>query len=326
VGVIVVLVAAAGATLLYGRIELEAADAGSSAVITVTPGESLDTLADSLQSQHLIKSALWFSAYARLRGLQLHAGEYQVDSAMEASEIINVLEGPQYCRPLRSLTIPEGYTVDQIANTVASAPGLNVTRQQYLAAVAGGSFDAPFLSIRPAGDTSLEGFLFPDTYQFTECTTAQQVVQAQLSDFQRKLLPDLPSSATQAYADLITASIVQAEGLPNDYTDIASIIDNRLAIDMDLQIDATVMYGLHESGVPMSGADEAIDTPYNSYMHAGLPPTPIDNPGVAVTQAAVHPASTQYLFYLTACGQTYYSTTEAVHQQQEDEYEGKPCP
>ncbi|MGP8161493.1 MAG: endolytic transglycosylase MltG [Candidatus Dormibacteria bacterium] len=325
IGVIVVLVAVAGATVLYGHVELEAAGSGGPVVITVRAGESLDQLADSLESQGLIKSALWFSAYARVRGVHLRAGRYQVDSAMEASEILNVLEGPQYCAPVK-VVIPEGFTVDQIADRVASTAGLGISRQEYLAAVAGDSFAAPFLSMRPAGDTSLEGFLFPDTYQFTDCTSAHQVVQAQLTDFQQKALPNLPSSGTSAYADLITASIVQAEGLTGDFPKIASVVDNRLAISMDLQIDAIVMYGLHESGEAMIAADEAINTPYNSYLHAGLPPTPIDNPGVDAVQAAVHPASTSYLYYVSACGQTYYSTTEAVHQQQVQEYLGNPCP
>ena len=323
IGVVVVLIAAAGATLLFGRVELEAAGSGSPVVITVRSGESLSQLADALESQGVIKSAFWFSAYARLRGVHLHAGSYRVDSAMAASEVIDVLDGAPYCPPV-SFVIPEGFTVDQIATRVAATKGLDITRQAYLDAVAQDSYDAPFLSMRPAGDTSLEGFLFPATYSVPDCATAHQVVQEQLDGFRTNVVPDLPSGS-QAYADLITASIVQAEGLPNSFADISSVVHNRLSIGMHLQIDAIVMYGLHQSGVAMSAADEATDTPYNSYLHAGLPPTPIDNPGVATVQAAVHPASTSYLFYVTACGQTYYSITEAVHEQQAQEYEGKPC-
>ncbi len=326
IGVVVVLVAGAGVTLLFGRIELEAAGSGSPVLLTVRSGESLTQVADTLEQQGVIKSAFWFSAYARLRGIHLHAGSYQVAPDMEASEVINVLDGASYCPPLKTpLIIPEGFTIDQIASRVAAVPGLGITRQQYLTAVAEDSYDAPFLAMRPAGDTSLEGFLFPDTYQLTACTTAHQVVQAQLDDFMKKALPSLPGTGATAYADLITASIVQAEGVANSFADISSVVHNRLAIRMDLQIDAIVMYGLHQSGVAMSAADEATNTPYNSYLHPGLPPTPIDNPGVATVQAAVHPASTPYLFYVTACGQTYYSITDAVHNQQVTEYEGKPC-
>jgi UPF0755 protein len=323
VGVVLVLALLAGAVFVYGRIQLEAADTGTEAptVVTVTPGESLEQLATSLENQGLIKSALFFSAYARIRGVHLHAGLYQVDSAMEASEIINVLEGPQYCRPV-TFVIPEGFTVDQVADRIAATKGLDITRTEYLAALTQSGYTAPFLSIRPAGDTSLEGFLFPATYTVPDCATARQVVQKQLTAFAQNVVPKLPSSPTQAYDDLITASIIQAEArFAVDFPLVASVVNNRLAAHMDLQIDAIVMYGLHMSGQPMPTADEGIATPYNSYQNPGLPPTPIDSPGLATLGGALAPATTTNLFYVTdPCGHNHYSVTEAVHVQQVDEY------
>jgi UPF0755 protein len=212
VGVVVVVTLLAGAVFVYGRIQLEAANTGTEAptVITVKPGESLDQLANSLENQGLIKSALFFSAYARIRSVHLHAGVYQVDSAMEASEIINVLDGPQYCQPV-TFVIPEGFTIEQIAERIGTTKGLDITRTEYLGALAQSGYTAPFLNIRPAGDTSLEGFLFPATYTVPDCATAQQVVQKQLTAFAQNVVPKLPSSPTEAYDDLITASIIQAE-------------------------------------------------------------------------------------------------------------------
>ena len=327
VGVVVVVALLAGAVFVYGRIQLEAADTGSEAatVVTVKPGESLDQLANSLESQGLIKSALFFSAYARIRGVQLHAGLFQVDSAMAASEIINVLDGPQYC-PQVKFVIPEGFTIEQVAERIATTKGLDITRAEYLAALAQGGYTAPFLGIRPAGDTSLEGFLFPATYSVPDCATAHQVVQDQLTAFAQNVVPKLPASPTEAYDDLITASIIQAEArFAADFPLVASVVNNRLAAPMDLQIDAIVMYGLHMSGQPMSTADEAIPTPYNSYHNPGLPPTPIDSPGLATLGGALAPASTTYLFYVTdPCGHNHYSVTEAVHEQQVSQY-GSSC-
>jgi len=323
VGVLVLLIAAAAVTVLYGRIELGAVGAGDPVEVTVSRGESLDTLAARLQSEGLIKSSLFFSAYARLRGVHLHAGQYSLDSGMEATEMVNILDGPpNYCAPV-TFVIPEGFTVDQIATRVASTKGLDITRSEYLAALAQGGYDAPFLDIRPAGDTSLEGFLFPATYTVPDCSTAQYVIQQQLDAFGQNVLPKLPTSATQAYADLITASIIQSEArFPADFPLVASVVDNRLAANMDLQIDATVMYGLGLSGQPMSSADEATDTPYNSYLNRGLPPTPISNPGLATLEGALTPATTTYLFYVTdACGHNHYSVTEAQHEQQIAEYQ-----
>jgi UPF0755 protein len=324
VGAIVILVAAGGVTLLYGHIELEAVGAGTPLLVTVKGGESLEQLSDSLQSQGLIKSAFFFSAYARLRGVHLRAGEYQLDSGMAASEMINVLEAPPFC-PGVTFVIPEGFTVNQIASRVAATKGLGITRQEYLDAVTAGGYDAPFLAIRPAGDTSLEGFLFPATYTVPDCASAHQVVQQQLDAFAANVVPLLPQSAPQAYADLISASLVEAEALPPDYATVASVIDNRLAIDMRLQIDSSVMYGLQESGAAMSPADEATDTPYNTYINPGLPPTPIDNPGTAAVKGVLAPASTAYLFYVTdPCGVAHFSVTEAQHEQQVSQY-GNSC-
>lgn len=322
IAVIVVLIAAAGGIVLYGHVELEAVGAGNPLVITVRGGESVDQLADTLQSDGLIKSALFFSAYARLRGVHLKAGEYRLDSAMGASEMIDVLESSPFC-PGVTFVIPEGYTVDEIADRIAATKGLDVTRQQYLAAVAQGGYDAPFLDIRPAGDTSLEGFLFPATYTVPDCASARYVVQQQLNAFATNVVPKLPASATQAYADLITASIIQAEArFAADFPLVASVVDNRLSDHINLQIDAIVMYGLHMSGQAMSFADEGIETPYNSYMNAGLPPTPIGNPGLATLEGALSPASTAYLFYVTdACGHNHYSVTEAQHEQQVSQYQ-----
>jgi UPF0755 protein len=324
IGVVVVLALLAGAVFVYGRIQLEAADTGSEAPtqISVTPGESLDKLATSLESQGLIKSAFFFSAYARIRGVQLHAGAYLVDSAMAASEMINVLEGPQYCKPV-TFVIPEGFTIDQIADRIAATKGLDITAPEYLAALTQSGYTASFLSIRPSGDTSLEGFLFPATYTVSCGATAHQVVQTQLTAFAQNVAPKLPASPTQAYDDLITASIIQAEArFAADFPLVASVVNNRLAANMDLQIDAIVMYGLHLSGQPMSTADEAIATPYNSYMNPGLPPTPIDSPGLATLGGALAPATTTNLFYVTdPCGHNHYSVTNAVHLQQISQYE-----
>jgi UPF0755 protein len=325
-----VLLGGAGATVAYARfLELTPVTSaqGSGVVVTVGRGETLDQLAAYLESQGLIRSATWFAAYARVRGIHLRAGTYLVDSGMGASEMVNVFEGPTYC-PSVSFTIPPGFTVDQVASRVASTSGLRVTRQQYLDAVAAGGFHAPFLSMRPAGDSSLEGFLFPDTYSVPDCASAHQIIQMQLDEFGRYIAPQLPTDPAKAYAALVTASIVQAEILPADdgFAKGASVIDNRLAASMPLQIDATVTYGLHLTGQPPSTADLAVDTPYNTYLHTGLPPTPIGEPGTAAVQAALHPASTDYLYYVSdACGNTYFSATFAEHQQQVQEHLGR-CP
>ncbi|HYA01139.1 MAG TPA: endolytic transglycosylase MltG [Candidatus Binatia bacterium] len=332
VAVLVILAGGAGATLVYARMQLQPVTAtqGDSGIpLTVAAGESLGQVATDLQSQGVIRSATWFAAFARLQGVHLRAGRYLVDSGMGASELLARLQGPPVAcppEPAATLTVPEGRTVEQIAEIVASTKGLSVSRPEYLAAVAEGSYQAAFLSMRPAGDQSLEGFLFPATYTVPDCSTAHDIVQQQLDGFAAHMAAELLADGDHAYADLIAASIAQDEVQPRDFARVASVIVNRLKAGMDLQIDATVMYGLHQVGQTMSSADEAMDTPYNSYLHGGLPPTPIGNPGAAAIAAALTPASTNYLFYVSdACGNTYFSATEADHQKQVQEYLGK-CP
>ena len=325
IAVIVVLVAGIGGTLVYARFQLgpETSGQGAPVNVPVRAGESIDAVSNELAKLGVIRDSFWFAAYARLRGVHLHAGMYTVDSGMAASEIVARLDGPTATPAVGSVTllIPEGLDIDQTADRVA-ADGLGITRQQYLDAVADDTFNAKFLDIRPAGDTSLEGFLFPDTFTVLKDVTAHEVIQMQLDDFGRRVVPLLPSSATQAYAALTTASIIEREAdMTADYPQVASVIDNRLADGMDLQLDSTVVYGLHLVGQVMSSTDEATDTPYNTYMNPGLTPTPISNPGLATLNGALHPASTDYLYYVTdGCGYNHYSVTEAQHEQQVAEY------
>jgi UPF0755 protein len=271
----------------------------------------------------IIRSSFWFAAFARFEGVHLHAGTFTVDAGMASSEIVARLNGPSTpsVNGTVNLLIPEGLDIDQIADKVA-ASGLQITRQQYLDAVAEDTYTASFLSIRPAGDTSLEGFLFPDTFQVPKSSTAHDLVQQQLDDFATRVVPLLPKTASDAYAVLITASIIEREAdMTADYPQVASVINNRIADGMDLQLDSTVVYGLHLVGQVMTGTDEAIDTPFNTYLNPGLTPTPISNPGLATLGGALKPASTDYLFYVTdACGYNHYSVTEAQHEQQVAEY------
>jgi UPF0755 protein len=322
--VIVVLLGAAGGTLVLARLELRPVSASQmqGVPVRVGEGESLQALATSLESRGLIRSATWFAAYARLRGLRLRAGTYLLDPGMGASEILLRLDGTDYAAPHR-VTIPDGLDAAQVASRVG-ASGIGISSAQYLVAASEAGYSAPFLRIRPAGDTSLEGFLFPDTYTVPAGTTARQLIQMQLNEFAKLIAPVLPSDPQQAYTVLTVASMLEAESLPGDFTKVASVIHNRLDMGMRLQIDATVMYGLEAAGRAPSNADLGSVTLYNTYVYSGLPPTPITSPGLAAVQAAAHPASTPYLYYVTdTCGHTYYSVTEAQHEQQVQEYEGR---
>ena len=329
VGVLLLLAVLAGGTLLYGRSQLEppAGTADAGVTITVRAGEPVDDVVKDLASHGLIRSTFWFGWFARFQGLQakLVAGSFSLNDAMSASYIIQRLEGPPQVL-VHQLVLAEGLNAAQMAIRVAAA-GLGITADQYTAEVQHGSFNEPFLAGRPTG-ASLEGFLFPDTYAVPEHATAHDVVQMQLADFANKAGAPLAGlTPPQVYDAVTVASMIEREAkFDADRPLVASVIANRVAAGMRLEIDSTVLYGLGLTSGSLTPDQLASDTPYNTYVHAGLPPTPIANPGVSSISAAAHPATSNYLFYLSDCsGHNHYSVTEQEHEKQIQQYLSKPC-
>jgi UPF0755 protein len=329
VAIVVLLVVAVGGTLLYGRSQLDppASNADTDVTITVRTGEPVDTLISDLANHQLIRSPFWFGWYAKLEGLgsKLVAGNFVLNDAMSASYIVQRLEGPPQVAT-HQLLLTEGLTAKQMAAKVA-ASGLGITGAQYMAEIQSGSFSEPFLVGRPAG-ASLEGFLFPDTYTVPDHTSAHDVVQMQLADFANKAMPHLAGlSPQQVYAAVTVASMIEREAkFDVDRPLVASVVANRLANGMRLQIDSTVLYGLGLTSGSLTPDQLATDTPYNTYLHSGLPPTPIANPGAGSVAGAAHPANTPYLYYLSDCsGHNHYSVTNQEHEQQIQQYLSKPC-
>ncbi|HEV7677368.1 MAG TPA: endolytic transglycosylase MltG [Candidatus Dormibacteraeota bacterium] len=331
IAIVAVVGVAAGGVVLYGRSQLEAPAAahGTPVTVQVTSGESVDQVAADLQTHGLIRSSFWFGWFARFKGLggSLHSGAFKLDSGMGASAIISRLSTAPDVQTVK-ITFAEGATATQMAKKVGDS-GLGVTADQYLAEVRTGSFSAPFLTGRPAG-ASLEGFLYPDTYSIPQGSTAHQIVQMQLDDFGQRVgtLLAAPPHGLTGYQLVVMASIIEREAQFNDdRPKVASAIYNRLAQNMALQSDATVAYGLGITGREPTAAEFKIDTPYNSYLHAGLVPTPIANPGLPSLQGAAQPAQTTYLFWVAdGCGHNHYAVTLAEHDQQVSRYLNSPCP
>jgi len=325
-----VLVAAGGGVVLYARTQLEAPASTHTTVVSldVKAGETLDQLSDELAARGVVRSAFWFKWFARYKGLagHLQVGRFKLDTGMGASAVVSRLDGAPDVAVVR-VTLREGWTYKQMAKAIG-ASGVGVTADQYQAEVEHGSFSEPFLAGRPAG-ASLEGFLFPDTYEFPKGATAHQVVQAQLDDFARRVdgVLQSPPHGFNAYQVVVVASIIEREAqFANDRPLVASAIYNRLAAGMNLQSDATVEYGLGLTNREPTADEFKQDTPYNTYMHGGLTPTPISNPSLASIQAAVSPAKTNYLFWVAdGCGHNHYATTAQQHEQQNQQYLNSPC-
>jgi len=224
--------------------------------------------------------------------------------------------------------IPEGYTAEQIAK-LASQDGL---RGSYMAAVGAASgrgllrpseYGASHTDRRSKGSSigqhSLEGFLFPATYELYAGTPASRLVAEQLTAFRRNFgggeVDRARKLGVTPYQLLTVASIVEREaGIPHDRPLVAAVIYNRLRLGMTLGVDATLRYALHDFEHPLTEAQLATNSPYNTRLHKGLPPTPISNPGAAAIHAAAHPAHVSYLYYVAAadgCGEMAFSSSYA---------------
>ncbi|HEU0250410.1 MAG TPA: endolytic transglycosylase MltG [Solirubrobacteraceae bacterium] len=211
--------------------------------------------------------------------------------------------------------IPEGYTADQIA-ALAREDGLRGSYMAALGAAVRNGLLRPSAYGAPHGTRSLEGFLFPATYELYAGTRASHLVAEQLTAFRRNFgggeLDRARKLGVTPYELLTVASIVEREaGTAHDRPLVAAVIYNRLKTGMTLGVDATLRYALHDFEHPLTETQLATNSPYNTRLHRGLPPTPISNPGAAAIRAAAYPAHVSYLYYVAGadgCGEQVFST------------------
>ena len=305
---------------------------GAAVNFTVNEGDTVSGVADRLAELGFIENATLFRWYASTRGgIELVPGYYSLRPRDTAGNIIKALSTPP-AQTFVSVTFPEGMTVEQMGERLASRITF-MSQQDFVAATTDGSVTS---SLKPAGVTSMEGLLFPDTYQVSGDGSESRVVATMASMMERVARQvDLKAGAKlrglSQYEVLIVASLIEREAkVAGDRAKIAQVIYNRLAEGMKLEIDASVMYGLDPS---LSWTEmKATDTPYNTYRYGGLPPTPIANPGRASITAALEPAGVpprndeaciglpagekcRYLYYVLAdrSGRHAFATTYEQH-------------
>jgi UPF0755 protein len=215
--------------------------------------------------------------------------------------------------------IPEGLRESAILSTLEKKYP-NIPASAFTAAAK----DAAALGLPAYADGNPEGYLFPATYNFNPGTSAPGMLQAMVARFNQEATTiDLPVAAKAAHltpGQVITvASILEAEaGNPKYYRQVAEVIYNRLNIGMKLGLDSTVNYALHRFGVHLTTAQLHVNSPYNTFIHTGLPPGPIDSPGDAAIQAALHPAHGNLLYFVTVnlkTGLTKFTSSNAQFQQ-----------
>jgi UPF0755 protein len=267
-------------------------DPGAVEVFKVLPTDTVETVSARLQEHGLITNARVFRYYVDHNGgLVLTPGDYELRPRDHIGNLMRVLRTPPSLTYTK-VTFPEGFTLEKMSERL-SAKLPRTDPLAFMTAVTDGSIKSPVPG-QPEGLASLEGLLFPDTYQISADETPSHIAQRMVDlmdlvirqeDVVNKAYPEQLS----AYQVLIIASMIEREAkVDEDRPKIARVILNRLILGMPLQIDATLLYGQPPGSSPT--ALSQIDTPYNTYMHTGLPPTPIANPGRASIQAVVNPA------------------------------------
>jgi UPF0755 protein len=288
--------------------------------VDIAPGTGTQMIAAQLEHAGVLRSRFAFDFLRVVKGGRLLAGEYRFNQPAPATEVYErMVRGDVYTV---ELTIPEGYNIFDIAQAVASA-GL-APRDAFLAAER--SQTALIADLSP-GAPSLEGYLFPDTYRFARHATPAQMLAAMVHRFrQSDAQLGLAGSSTESLArTVILASLVEKEvSQDSERPLVAGVFSNRLQQGMPLATDPSVIYAALLDG-RYRGAIYASDlqspSPYNTYRHAGLPPGPICNPGVAALKAAVAPSQTDYLYFVAdAQGHSRFSTTLKEHSQQVQTY------
>jgi UPF0755 protein len=285
--------------------------------VTIPPGATFREVTDTVAARGLIASRLWFRALARARGVdrRVKAGVYDLPAKAGAWRILGTLKAGRVATV--RFTAPEGLTLADLADLAQSR--LGIPAESLLTAAADSA-----AAERPAGTApSLEGFLLPETYTLPLPVTAEALLQAMAAEFERRWNPAWDrrlDSLGLTRRELVTlASIVEGEARHDDERAIiAGVYHNRLERGMLLQADPTVQYAVQlatgERKTRLLFKDLEIDSPYNTYVHAGLPPGPVNSPGTRSIEAALYPAEVPWLYFVAGPdGRHVFSRTLADH-------------
>ncbi len=320
------IVAVVGARGIY-RHNLQAVSPSQhNVVVTIEPGSSVGDIADKLEETGLIRAAWAFELYVRNSSSKgsLQAGSYTLRPSFGVVEIVRQMTQGEVNRNL--FTILPGQRLDQIRSALINNGGFSESEvdaalkpEQYM--------DEPALSDKPAF-ANLEGYLYPDSYEKTDATTAESIIREALAQMDSNLTDDIKQGfkdqGLSVHEGIILASIVTQEvNNPDDMSTVAQVFLSRLKQDMHLESDVTVIYGALKAGQPTS---LSFDSEYNTFNNKGLTPGPISNVNKTVMSAVANPKSTDYLFFVAGDdGRTYFSRTLSEHERLVDEHCKKLC-
>jgi len=297
------------------------------ATVEVTAEDDMDSISEKLYDSGLIEYKWFFQLFGKVAKAEekVGLGTYELSTEMDYRALIAGMKsssGGNLNAETVRVTIPEGYTVAQTIRLLAEK-GVN-TEEALLEAAKTYNFNHTFIDNDSEDINRLEGYLFPDTYDFYVGEKASSALNRLIKNFNSKIDDELLEAAEAKGYDLkeivIIASLIEKETDGTDHSKIASVIYNRLADEGShgtyrmLNIDAALLYALPEGTTSLTNDDKLMDSPYNLYKYAGLPPTAIANPGAASLNAALNPETTEYYYYaLGKDGRHHYSKTLDEH-------------
>lgn len=294
---LLLLVIVVGATAVYVIYWPFAPSGAASVDVTVRWGTTFNAVAQELEKQGVVRSADQFKLTGRLfdKTQKLRVGRFTLQKGSSNHRALwALLEGPQTYIDLR---LPPGYDSRRFAGIIAAQLELDSARVMELVR------DPAFIAAQGIDAPTLEGYLYPETYRLTYGLKEEQVLQMLVRQFKSQAPDSLMAGCHSSGLDfnniLTLASIIEGEAMFDDEMPlISSVYHNRLKLRMKLQADPTIQYIIPDGPRRLLLRDLRIDSPYNTYLYAGLPPTPINNPSVSAIRAAVNPANTDYLFFV----------------------------
>ncbi len=326
---VIILVITTRVFLLFRAMQQPADRNDKSTVsVKIEKGSTTTGIAELLDKKGLISSLPAFQLKSRLDHAEYKAGTYDLSPSMTMDEIEKILVEGRSNENTVEVTIPEGYNLKQIAERLEDK-GL-CDAEDFLEETENGKFDYGFMDDMLTDEHRLEGFLYPDSYQFFENVEVHQIIDKMLARFdevykkaKKGANEDIVSDYSQM--EIVTvASLIEREArLDSERADVASVIYNRLDKNMKLQIDATVQYALGNVKERLYNSDLKVQSPYNTYLNEGLPPGPIASPGKASIKAALQPNETDYLFYVVSAkgdGSHNFAVTDSEFAKYKQEY------
>jgi len=299
-------------------------------IVDIPLGSTVSKISDILYENNLIKNKTLFKVVSKVskKAPDIKAGKYLINQTYSNNDIINLLASGKIYQDGIKITIQEGSTSKEIIDTLVSKKLGNKEDYEELIQNPKEFYDK-FSYLKEDDITSLEGFLYPETYYFDENASEKEILSKMLSTFNKiysDKLREKQKELNMTIQQVVNlASIVEKEAvLDEDRPIIASVFYNRLERDMPLQSDATIQYIFKERKKIVTYNDLKIDSPYNSYRNKGLPPTPIANPGVKSIEATLYPDDTKYIYFVAKInGGNNYSIEYKDHLKNVKEYKDK---